>query len=173
MLTLRTHGIIKDPQKSETIGKWFYEMVDLGFNNRITDIQCALGLSQLKKLDRFQKAREAVANYYFEKLKDFGEVILPTRFSDIKHSWHLFAIQVKNVGKRKSAFDYLQKHGIGVQVHYIPVHYHPYYQKLGYQTGAYPNSESYYNSAISLPIYPDLSRKDQDFVIEKLKEILK
>ena len=172
MLILRTHGITKDPQKTEAIGKWYYEMVDLGFNNRITDIQCALGLSQLKKLDGFQEKREAVANYYFEKLGQLEGLILPTKLSHIKHSWHLFPIRLKDASKRKAAFDHLQANGIGVQVHYIPVHFQPYYQNLGYQAGHYPNAEAYYNSAISLPIYPDLTRKDQDFIIQKLKEIL-
>jgi len=171
MLALRTHGIIKDPQKSETVGKWFYEMVDLGFNNRITDIQCALGISQLKKLDKFQKAREEAANYYFEKLKDVKSIVLPAILNDVKHSWHLFPIQLKDAGKRKAVFDHLQKNSIGVQVHYIPVHQQPYYQALGYRSGEYPNAEAYYNSAISLPIYPDLTRKDQDFVIGKLTEV--
>lgn len=172
MLVLRTHGITKDPQKTEAIGKWYYEMVDLGFNNRITDIQCALGLSQLKKLDKFQEKREAVANYYFDKLSGNENLTLPTKLAHIKHSWHLFPIRLKDSGKRRALFDHLQTNGIGVQVHYIPVHFQPYYQKLGYQTGAYPNAEAYYHSAISLPIYPDLTRKDQDFVIQKLKEIL-
>lgn len=165
MLVLRTHGITKDPQKTETIGKWFYEMVDLGFNNRITDMQCALGLSQLKKLDGFQEKREAAANYYFEKLSGIKSLILPTKLAHIKHSWHLFPIRLKDPNKRRGAFDALQANGIGVQVHYIPVHFQPYYQKLGYQAGAYPNAEAYYNSAISLPIFPDLTKTDQDKVI--------
>ncbi|MDO8594503.1 MAG: UDP-4-amino-4,6-dideoxy-N-acetyl-beta-L-altrosamine transaminase [bacterium] len=172
MLILRTHGITKDPKKTEAIGKWYYEMVELGFNNRITDIQCALGLSQLKRLDGFQAKREAVANRYFEALRGESRVILPVRLPDIKHSWHLFAIQVKDSSKRKAVFDYLQKNGIGVQVHYIPVHFQPYYQKLGYGKEKYPNTEAYYAGALSLPIYPDLTRADQDFVIQKLVEAL-
>ena len=173
MLVLRTHGITKDPKKTEEVGKWFYEMVELGFNNRITDMQCALGLSQLRRLDEFQKKREAVADYYFEKLKSESRIVLPVRLPDIKHSWHLFAIQVKDASKHRAVFDHLQKNGIGVQVHYIPVHYQPYYRKLGYGKEKHPNAEAYYAGAISLPIYPDLSRADQDFVIQKLTEALK
>jgi len=172
MLILRTHGITKDPQKTESVGKWFYEMVELGFNNRITDIQCALGLSQLKRLHQFQAKREAVADYYFEQLKNESRIVLPVRLPDIKHSWHLFAIEVKNTEKRRAVFDHLQKNGIGVQVHYIPVHYQPYYRKLGYGKQSFPNTEKYYAGAISLPIYPDLTRADQDFVIQKLTEAL-
>lgn len=171
MLVLRTHGIIKDQQKTETIGKWYYEMVDFGFNNRITDIQCALGLSQLKKLAGFQKKREGVADYYFKKLGGAVGLILPTKLRDVKSSWHLFPIRLKNHNKRKAVFDHLQANGIGVQVHYIPVYRHPYYKELGYGASAWPNAEIYYHSAISLPIYPDLSREDQDLVIEKLLEV--
>lgn len=172
MLVLRTHGIIKDPKKTESVGKWYYEMTELGFNNRITDIQCALGLSQLKRLDGFQTKREAVANYYFERLKDESRIALPVRLPHIKHSWHLFAIEVRYSSKRRAVFDHLQKNGIGVQVHYIPVHFQPYYQKLGYGKEKHENAEAYYAGAISLPIYPDLTRADQDFVIEKLHEAL-
>ena len=172
MLVLRTHGIRKDPKKTESVGKWFYEMVTLGFNNRITDIQCALGLSQLKRLKDFQKKREAIAGYYFKKLQKESRIILPICLAHVKHSWHLFAIQVRDAANRRTVFDHLQKNGIGVQVHYIPVHYQPYYKKLGYGTQHFPSAEAYYAGALSLPIYPDLSRKDQDFVIEKLQEAL-
>lgn len=172
MLILRTHGITKDQKKTQTIGGWFYEMVALGFNDRITDIQCALGLSQLKRLARSQAKREAVAAYYFKRLKDESRIILPVSLSHIKHSWHLFAIEIKNASKRRAVFDYLQKHGIGVQVHYIPVHLQPYYQRHGYGKKNYPNAEAYYAGALSLPIYPNLSRKDQDFVIKSLKKAL-
>lgn len=172
MLMLRTHGITKDPKKTESVGRWFYEMVALGFNNRVTDIQCALGLSQLKRLPGFQKKREAVAEYYFKKLKEESRLVLPVRLPHITHSWHLFAIEVRDAAKRRAVFDHLQKNGIGVQVHYIPVHYQPYYRARGYGKKKYPNAEKYYAGAISLPIYPDLSRKEQDFVIEKLQEAL-
>ncbi len=172
MLLLRTHGIVKNPTQREIVGGWFYEMKALGWNYRITDIQCALGLSQLKRLDEFQAKREAVANYYFEKLKNESRIILPVRLPDIKHSWHLFAIEIKDTTKRKTVFYHLQKNGIGVQVHYIPVHYQPYYQKLGYGKERYPNTESYYAGAMSLPIYPDLTKADQDFVTQKLHEAL-
>ncbi len=172
MLVLRTHGITKDPKKTESVGKWFYEMVALGFNNRITDIQCALGISQLKRLPSFQKRREAIAAYYFKKLRSETRIVLPVHLSQVKHSWHLFVVEVRNAAKRRAVFDHLQKSGIGVQVHYIPVHYQPYYKKLGYGRRRFPNAEAYYDGALSLPIYPDLSRKEQDFVIEKLREAL-
>ncbi|MDP3935330.1 MAG: UDP-4-amino-4,6-dideoxy-N-acetyl-beta-L-altrosamine transaminase [Candidatus Giovannonibacteria bacterium] len=172
MLRLRTHGIAKDPQKTETIGKWHYEMLDLAFNHRVTDIQCALGLSQLKKLDKFQKARERVANYYFEKLKNLKGVVLPTKLAEIKHSWHLFPINLKDASKRKEVFDYLQANGIGAQVHYIPAHWQPYYQAMGYPKNLCPNAAAYYNAAISLPIFPSLTTEDQDKVIDLLTRAL-
>ncbi len=172
MCMLRTHGITKDPKKTTSIGGWFYEMDALGFNYRLTDIQCALGLSQLKRLNQFQKRREAAAAYYFKRLKDESHITLPVSLPHIKHSWHLFAIEIKNKSKRRAVFDYLQKNGIGVQVHYIPVHFQPYYQKLGFGTKNYPNAEKYYAGALSLPLFPSLSRKEQDFVIEKLQESL-
>lgn len=172
MLVLRTHGIMKDPKKTDSVGKWFYEMTELGFNNRITDIQCALGLSQLRRLEGFREKREAVADYYFKELKDEPRIILPVRLPHIKHSWHLFVIEVRDASRRRAVFDHLQENGIGVQVHYIPVHYQPYYKKLGYGKKRYPNAESYYAGALSLPIYPDLSRREQDFVIEKLREAI-
>ncbi len=168
MLKHRNHGIIKDPQKSDTVGKWFYEMVDLGFNNRVTDIQCALGLSQLKKLERFQKAREERADYYFEKLKNLNEIVLPAKAENIKHSWHLFVLRLKDSAKRRPLYDHLQANGIGVQIHYIPVHHQPYYRALGYKNESCPNSVLYYNSALSIPLYPSLAREDQDKVIKTL-----
>ena len=173
MLQLRTHGIIKDPKKSESIGKWHYEMVDLGFNNRITDIQCALGISQLKKLDKFHEAREKIANAYFKKLKNWKNIILPAKLKEIQHSWHLFVIRVKNKNIRKEVFSYLQSKGIGVQVHYIPVYQHPYYRNIGYRDTELDNTEAYYNSCISLPIYPDLKPEQLDYVIVALADALK
>ena len=168
MLRLRTHGIAKDPQKTESIGKWHYEMLDLAFNNRVTDIQCALGLSQLRKLDKFQEARECVAQRYFEKLKNLKSVILPTKLAQIKHSRHLFPVILKDASKRRGVFDYLQANGIGVQVHYIPVHWQPYYQSLGYPEKLCPNAAAYYNAAISMPIFPSLTEEDQDKIVELL-----
>ncbi|MBI5728759.1 MAG: UDP-4-amino-4,6-dideoxy-N-acetyl-beta-L-altrosamine transaminase [Candidatus Magasanikbacteria bacterium] len=168
MLKLRTHGIVKDPEKQKAIGGWYYEMENLGYNYRITDIQCALGYSQLSKLDAFHARREEIARYYFDKLKNVPGVIPPTLLEHVKTSWHLFPIMVKDASRRKEVFAFLQSQGIGVQVHYIPVYKQPYYQRLGYDTGAFPNTEQYYNSCISLPIYPDLTNQQIDFVVEQL-----
>ena len=172
MLLLRTHGIAKDPRKTEAVGKWFYEMTELGFNHRITDIQCALGLSQLRRLDAYQEKREALAGRYMSALQNESRVVLPVRLPQVKHSWHLFAIEIRDTPKRRAVFEHLQKNGIGAQVHYIPIHFHPYYQKRGYGKKQYPNAESYYAGALSLPLYPALLEKEQDFVIEKLREAL-
>ncbi len=170
MLRLRTHGIAKDPQKTETIGEWHYEMLDLAFNNRVTDIQCALGISQLKKLPEMHKKREAVAKKYFEALKNIPGVILPASLPAIRHSWHLFAARFQNQQIRKTMFKYFQDNSVGVQVHYIPVYQHPYYQKIGYQNIKLDNTEKYYNTCISLPIYPELTNEQFAYVVKTLTE---
>ncbi len=168
LLQLRTHGIVKDPEKQKTFGPWYGGMEDLGFNYRITDMQCALGKSQLAKLEGFQKQREKIAQYYFEKLKSVTEVIAPTCLPEVRHSWHLFAIRLKDKQKRRAIFEFLQKNGIGVQVHYLPVYKHPYYQRNGYGHLALEHAENYYDSCISLPIYPDLTFEQIDFVVATL-----
>ena len=167
MLQFRNHGIIKKQSPA-----WYYEMHDLGFNYRITDIQCALGLSQLKKIKTFIKKREDIASYYYAKLKNTEGLVLPTSMDHIKSSWHLFPIKV-NKKYREKIFNSLRRAGIGVQVFYIPIYWHPYYKKLGYKKGLCPNAEEFYESSFSLPIFPDLERKEQDFVIRTCKSILK
>lgn len=171
LLRLRMHGIAKDPQKQKSIGGWHYDMKDLSFNYRITDIQCALGVSQLSKLNRFQKKRERIAREYFKKLKGIKNIVVPANLRHIQHSWHLFAIRVKN-RNRKEVFEYLKENGIGVQVHYIPVYQHSYYQKIGYKNILLKNTENYYNTCISLPIYPALTKKQLNYVVSKLISVV-
>lgn len=174
----RTHGITKDPKfLRETLeGDWHYEMQELGFNYRLTDIQAALGISQLKKLDRFMGARKEVVSRYQKAFSRYADVLeLPKEIKDGSSAWHLYPVRLKGAlsGKRAEIFKKLRDAGVGVQVHYIPVHYHPYYKKFGSQQGNYPNAERFFQSAISLPIFPDLKLKDQKFVIQTVASFLK
>lgn len=171
----RTHGITKSNLKNKAEGDWYYEMQELGFNYRMTDIQAALGISQMKKLDRFVKARKQITLKYKKAFFQYQDVLeLPKETEGRSSAWHLYPIRLKGrlAGKRADIFKKLREANIGVQVHYIPVYWHPFYQKLGYRKGICPKAEAFYESAISLPIYPDLKLKDQKFVIEKLTSFL-
>lgn len=162
----RNHGIVKKPKK----GKWYYEMKNPGLNYRITDVQCALGLSQLKKLNRFLKKRREIAEIYDKAFKGMAKIILPKGSGFSKSAWHLYPIQVKN---RKKVFDKLQKKGIGVQVHYMPLHLHPFYRdKFGYKKKDFPVAEEYYEKAISLPIFPKMTNKEIQYIINSVKKIV-
>jgi len=156
---LRSHGITKDVDqfKNQADGDWYYEQQQLGFNYRLTDIQAALGISQLKKLDSFVARRREIAHRYLSKLNN---ITLPFQHKDTNSSWHLFVIQVKD---RKATYQKLKAQGILTQVHYIPVNTQPFY--------AYPNlknSTDFYQHCLSLPIYVDLNAKDQEKVINSL-----
>ena len=175
LLLFRSHGITRNQNNflNGYHGPWYHEMQELGLNYRLTDIQAALGISQLKKLDNFIRKREKIAAKYDKELKEIYGLTLPKLlFKDRKSSWHIYPIRVERE-KRRYVFEELQKSGIGVQVHYIPVYWHPYYQKLGYKRGSCPNAEKWYESEISIPIYPSLKKEEQEKVIKKLKEILK
>ena len=175
MQLLRSHGVTRDTnlmtQPSE--GGWYYQQVDLGFNYRMTELQAALGVSQMMLLDTFIARRHQLAKRYDELLKDLP-IILPTRHPENGSALHLYPIQVKaNSGKtRKKVFDHLRANDIGVNVHYIPVHTQPYYQAMGFATGDFPNSEAYYQAAISLPLYYDLTEAEQDTVVAVLTQAL-
>src|SRR3989344_2594673 len=175
LLLFRSHGITRNQNNflNGYHGPWYHEMQELGLNYRLRDIQAALGISQLKKLDNFIRKREKIAAKYDKELKEIYGLTLPKLlFKDRKSSWHIYPIRVERE-KRRYVFEELQKSGIGVQVHYIPVYWHPYYQKLGYKRGSCPNAEKWYESEISIPIYPSLKKEEQEKVIKKLKEILK
>jgi dTDP-4-amino-4,6-dideoxygalactose transaminase len=187
LLMFRTHGITKDYDKfaNEEIRNpkseirnappWYYEMQYLGFNYRITDFQCALGISQLKKLDKFIHRRREIVEMYNEVFKNIEEIIIPYEKQDVKSGWHIYVIRLKlNRLKttRREMFEALRAENIGVQVHYIPVYYYPYYQKLGYKRGLCPNAERYYEGAITLPLFPKMSDRDVNKVIVTLKKII-
>lgn len=172
LILFRSHGITRDErflEKNE--GGWYYEQLDLGYNYRITDIQCALGISQMKKLDRFVERRREIAKRYHEAFADMKEIQIPKQETGCHNSWHLYVIQVLEKD-RKEVFDALRSKNIGVNVHYIPVYKHPYYQKNGYKEVCCRNAEQYYADAISIPMYPLLSKEEQEYVIETIKEIV-
>ncbi len=155
----RSHGITKEPADllHPDEGGWWNEQHVLGFNYRLTDVQAALGLSQLAKLDRFIARRQAIAAAYDEALADLDAIELPGRRPDVEPGWHLYVIRTREPAERRPLFDRLRGAGLGVQVHYLPVYWHPYYEQLGYRRGMCPNAERYYQCAISLPIYPRMT----------------
>ena len=173
----RSHGITKDFSKFKVKneGPWFYEQQLLGFNYRMTDIHASLGLSQLKRIDEIVKKRHEIANFYFEKL---SSLLLSYSFqlNETYSSFHLFVIRLKLdkiKASKKEIFSHLRKNNILVNIHYIPVYFHPFYKSLGFKRGYCPSAEKYYKEAISLPIFPNLTKKDQSRVIRVLKNILR
>lgn len=171
MILFRSHGITRDDSMmTRNDGPWFYQQFDLGYNYRITDIQCALGCSQMKKLDRFLARRKEIVARYNEAFADCDNIITPYQLSDTESGWHLYIVQVKNCDRRQ-VFENMREKGIGVNVHYIPVYMHPYYQEHGYENVHCANAEEIYYHIISLPLYPGLTSEQQDYVIDTLKSL--
>lgn len=171
MVLFRSHGITRDASMmTRNDGPWFYQQFDLGYNYRITDIQCALGCSQMKKLDRFLARRKEIVARYNEAFADCDNIITPYQLSDTESGWHLYIVQVKNCDRRQ-VFETMREKGIGVNVHYIPVYMHPYYQEHGYENVHCANAEEIYSHIISLPLYPGLTSEQQDYVIDTLKSL--
>ncbi|MBT9311372.1 UDP-4-amino-4,6-dideoxy-N-acetyl-beta-L-altrosamine transaminase [Leptothoe kymatousa] len=173
---LRSHGVTKDPDlfQNKSHGPWYYQQLELGYNYRITDIQSALGLSQLQRLDNFVKQRRWLANRYNHLLKKLP-LTRPWQNKATNSSWHLYVVrlQLKKITKTyQQIFEALRQTNIGVQKHYIPVHTQPYYQHLGFRWGQFPEAEKYYQEAISLPLYYGLTETAQDKVIHTLSRIL-
>ena len=166
MQKIRSHGINKDlsPQEKNTFGQWYYEMTQLGFNYRMTDIEAALGLSQLKRLKAFVDQRNIRAEEYNRSL-DTQHMALPKILEGTRSAFHLYIIRLVDQTKRQEVFDFLRENRIGVNVHYIPVHLHPYYQRLGFAEGDFPCAEDYYSRAISIPLFPQMTALEQDAVI--------
>jgi len=164
LLLFRNHGIKKGRG-------WYYEMQELGFNYRITDIQCALGLSQLKKLNRFIKKRTKIVKIYNERLAGISSINLPPEKNYVRSSWHLYCVRLKDSKKRNIVFERLRESGIGVQVHYIPVYWQPYYQRLGYKKGLCPNAEDFYQKEISIPLYESMSIREINCVVDKICKV--
>ena len=177
MRSLRTHGILKDPELMELKDQpnYYYEQKYLGFNYRMTDIAAALGISQLDKVNDFVQQRNKLAKRYDDLFLD-----LPFRpqkiLEGIKSSYHLYVIKIDNeylkIKSRDDIYNSLMANGIGTNLHYLPVHLHPYYEKRGFRIGDYPNSEKYYNCAITLPMFFALDDEQQDRVVNTLKKII-
>jgi len=177
MRSFRNHGISSDHRERAKKGSWFYEMEELGFNYRLTDFQCALGISQLKKLRTWISKRQRVAKIYDEAFLN-NELISPLKVDNRNsHAYHLYVVKIKfNLLKitRSELFLKLKKQGIAVNVHYIPVHLHPFYKReLGTHIGECPNAESAYKEIISLPIYPEISDQKIQIVISEIKKFIK
>lgn len=174
MQLLRSHGITRNPDDMTEVshGPWYYQQVELGLNYRMTDLQAALGLSQLKKLDAFVAKRlEAVARY--RSLLQNLPLDLPAECPAGQSAWHLYIIQLHDENRRLAVFEALRSAGIGVNVHYIPIHTQPYYQKLGFQWGDFPGAEDFYSRIISLPLYADLTAEQQQQVAVALNLAIK
>ena len=170
----RSHGITKNNLINESHGDWYYEMQELGFNYRITDIQCALGLSQLKKLDSFVESRRRIAKTYNEIFEDNPYFDVTVEKDNRESAYHLYPILLKDefAKHKKEIFTKLRANGLGVQVHYIPVYKQPYYQELGFDSKLCPVCEEFYKRELSIPMYPTLTDEDIEFVKETLYNVL-
>lgn len=165
MEMLRSHGITRDPtlMRGESDGPWYYQQLDLGYNYRLTELQAALGLSQLQRLDDYVRARRSLADRYDSLLKNLP-LKIPTRMPEADSSWHLYVIRLDDPTNHKAIFSALRAAGIGVNLHYIPVHLQPYYRDLGFKPGDFPAAEDYYSRAISIPLFATMTQDQQDMV---------
>ena len=173
----RSHGITRDTKKmiNKEEGLWYYEQLLLGFNFRMSDIHAALGISQMNSLDKFISKRNELSQIYTEELKGLPLTIQRVRKEDLS-AWHIFVIRLKLSElklSRLEIYNSLRNKGIGVNVHYIPVHLHPFYKNLGFNKGDFPNSENYYDGAITIPMFTKLKKTEIKFVIQSLKESIK
>ena len=169
---LRSHGITRNPElmESESEGAWYYQQIELGLNYRMTDIQAAMGTSQMARVDTFVARRRVLAQQYDELLKGLP-VVTPHQVKDGRSAWHLYVIGLVpgKTPPRHQVFDSLRASGILVNVHYIPVHLQPYYRRFGFKLGDFPVAEAYYDSAISLPLFYGLTEEAQDYVVDRLR----
>jgi UDP-4-amino-4,6-dideoxy-N-acetyl-beta-L-altrosamine transaminase len=172
---LRSHGITREASRLERAdqGGWYYEQQSLGYNYRMTELQAALGVSQMTELDRFIARRHELVARYEDGFKGLP-IVRPWQHHDSHSAFHLYVIQVSEGGRmdRRQLFEALRGAGIMVNVHYIPIHLQPFYQRMGFGAGDLPEAEAYYTRAISLPLYASLSEADQDFVMQKIKQFV-
>lgn len=177
MALLRSHGITREPAKMthESDGPWYYQQIELGFNYRMTELQAALGVTQMERLDSYVARRHELARRYDQLLADLP-VVTPWQHPDSYSGLHLYVIRLRlevlHISHRQ-VFEELRERGIGVNLHYIPVHTQPYYQKMGFAKGDFPEAERYYGEAISLPMFQTLTDSQQDRVVEVLAEVLR
>ena len=172
----RSHGITRDPARMTHVsdGAWYYQQIELGCNYRMTDIQAALGASQMTRLDAFVARRRELAARYDELLRELP-LVTPHVIEGANPSWHIYVVRVtfSQIGKTKQQiFEEMREHGIVLNLHYIPVHRQPYYEKLGFRQGDFPQSEKYYEEVFTLPLYYDLTNDEQDFIVESLQKVL-
>lgn len=177
LVLYRSHGITRDPKlmTGTADGPWYYQQIDLGFNYRMTDMQAALGYSQMQKVNEFVSKRRYLAKRYNELLKNINGIQLPDQNEDTKSSWHLYVVRVdfSKISKTKNQiFAEMKEKGICLNLHYIPVHTQPYYENLGFKGVDFPNSEKYYEEAFTLPLYYSLTDEQQDHIVKSLVEVL-
>lgn len=174
---LRSHGVFRSNKLKNKYGNWFYKMKDLGYNYRISDINCALGISQFKKINKFIKKRKLIAKFYDREFKNSNNFITPRTNKNCEHSFHLYVLKI-NFKKLKITkrilFKKLLSLGINLQVHYIPIHLQDYYRKnFNFKFGQFPISETFYKNAISLPIFPNLTNKQLSYIVKTIKRLCK
>lgn len=176
LMLFRSHGITRDPDKMTHVsdGDWYYQQIDLGCNYRMTDIQAALGTSQMTRLDTFVARRRELAARYDTLLRDLP-LVTPYVMKGAEPSWHIYVVRMDAGRTRKTKqqiFEKMKEQGITLNLHYIPVHRQPYYEKLGFRQGDFPQSEKYYEEAFTLPLYYDLMNEEQEYIVEALKNAL-
>ncbi len=173
LLMFRNHGITRDRERfiHRPEGDWYYEVQLLGHNYRMTDIQAALGISQLRKLSRFVERRREIADTYRSAFEGNPHFEIPVEKAYAYHSYHLYPVRLRDASQRAEVFRRLREKGLGVQVHYIPVYRHPLYRELGYREGLCPRAEEFYSRVISLPVFPAMKDEEVERVIEVVKEV--
>ena len=165
---LRTHGITRNEEWMErNEGAWYYEQQMLGYNYRISDVQCALGISQMKRIHGFVDRRREIADYYNQAFQEVKEITVPYQLEGCHSSWHLYVIRIDS-SRRKEVFDKLRADGVGVNVHYLPVYKHPYYQQIGYSDVFCKEAETLYEEMISIPMFPKMTEEQQNYVIDRV-----
>lgn len=176
MMIFRTHGITRDQEiLNENHGTWYYEQQHLGYNYRLTDVQSALGTSQMNKINDFITRRREIVKLYNYAFKALEEIVTPFEAEFSNSGWHIYVIKVKPdllTVTRKEIFEALQAENIGVNVHYLPVYLHPYYRDLGYAKGICPNAEELYENMITLPLFPSMSNEDVNDVVNAVKKVI-
>ncbi|MFI7222548.1 DegT/DnrJ/EryC1/StrS family aminotransferase [Nonomuraea angiospora] len=170
----RNHGLVREPadQREPDVGGWHQEVHEFGLNYRLPDVLCALGVSQLRRLERFRERRRELVARYNALLRDVPGLTLPAQRAYVRPSWHLYPVRVRD-GRRREVYERMRAAGIGVQVNYLPAYWHPVFEDLGYRRGLCPRAEAYYAEELSLPLFPDLTDAQQDRVAETLAAVLR